>query len=1062
MSDNKPITFVVFFVLVVLIGFFFPVKGYCVPALPKNHTLSQPDGLTFEARQWGDENINGWETKDGFTILFDAKLNIWAYADHDPDGRLVNSGMIVGKDIDPSRLEKKLRPIGKALKEFSLKRHSREIKLSQEVTGVSPITGLAVATAEPDVPPVGVGNIPTILINFNDRATTFSPSDFNALLFGTGNFSMKDYYQEISYGAFSVSAGPGGVVGWFSSANGHNFYGNLNGFTRAATLVKEAVTQADASFDFAPYDQDGDCIVDVVNVIHQGSGTEASGNTSDIWSHRWSLVGAGIDKYITNDACPAGGNIQVNDYVIEPEILSGQIQTIGVFAHEYGHALGLPDLYDTDFSSEGIGNWSLMAGGSWNVVTRSGDRPAHMDAWSKYKLGWITPTQVTGILASEPITQASTSADVYKLLTGTPSSGEYFLVENRQKTGFDAGLPGEGLLVWHIDATVSNNNNECYPSGPSCSTSHYKVALEQADNLYGLEKKLDRGDTGDPYPGSTINLTFDGSSSPNSNLYSGSSSNNVSVTNISTSGSTMTANFTTQTFTLTITKAGTGSGTITSNPAGINCGTDCSEVYNSNTLVTLVATAEVSSTFAGWSGDADCSDGAITMNASKSCTATFNTISNPDFTISPLGSSLIIQQGGSGTTSYTITSVDSFSSPVSFSLTGHPAGVTGIFNPNPVTPPANSSAVSTLTINAGSTVSCSSYNLTITATGGGKTHTSVLTLDVTGCGGLKGDYYNNPDLTGLSLTRTDGNINFDWAASSPDVAIEPDTFSIRWTGRIKIDTNGTYTFTAVTDDGIRLWIDGYLVIDYWQTGWASNNNSIPLTAGLHDIKIEFFENTGDSFVQLYWSSPSLPNDIIPQDHFSPPESSGNAPVLTWTGETGYTSDGLDPQTGNTMATFKFSIRYTDSDGDAPMAGYPRVHILKGGVEITGSPFSMSDLEEHKAIGVVYSYSTLLLEGTDYAHYFDARDQTGLQAVASPAIPTPTVFFYAPDVTSSAEVSMDLDGSGRVDGFDLGRIGIAFGSRTGDPNWNPDADLNGDGVIDGSDLTLFGSDFGSMK
>lgn len=517
-----------------------------------------------------------------------------------------------------------------------------------------------------------------------------------------------------------------------------------------------------------------------------------------------------------------------------------------------------------------------------------------------------------------------------------------------------------------------------------------------------------------------------------------------------------------QTFTLTVTKGGNGGGTVTSSPSGINCGTDCTEVYNSGQAVTLTAVADSGSAFTGWSGDADCSDGVVTMNASKTCTATFSPISNFDFTLSPTGTSMTLQVGSSGTKTFTVSSVNGFSSAVTLTLSGQTAGVTGSFNANPVTPPANSSAVSALTINVGSSISCSSYNLTITATGGGKTHTSVLTLDVTGCGGLKGEYYNNPDLTGLSLTRTDANINFDWITGSPDAAIEPDTFSIRWTGRIKTDTNETYTFTAITDDGIRLWIDGYLKIDYWQTGGASNNNSIPLTAGLHDIKIEFFENTGDSFVQLSWSSPSTPNTIIPQDHLSPPESSGNAPLLTWTGETGYTFDGLEPQIGNTMATFNFSIRYTDSDGNSPMAGYPRIHILKGGVEISGSPFTMSYVSGSNTGGAIYSYTASLSEGTDYTHYFDAKDSTGIQAVAASAIPTPTVFFNAPDVTSAAGVSIDLDGSGRIDGFDLGRIGMAYGSKAGDPNWNPDADLNGDGLIDGSDLTLFGSDFGSKK
>lgn len=163
-----------------------------------------------------------------------------------------------------------------------------------------------------------------------------------------------------------------------------------------------------------------------MDIVHQGTGYDASGDTTDIWSGRWSFTDAGIGEYTTNDACPAGGFIKVNDYVIEPEIFfpDGQIHTVGVFAHEYGHALGLPDLYDTDGSSKGIGYWSLMAGGSWTGVTRgaeSGDRPAHLDAWSKYFLGWAMPAQVTGTLTSASIDwQEGLNADVYKFRPGTP------------------------------------------------------------------------------------------------------------------------------------------------------------------------------------------------------------------------------------------------------------------------------------------------------------------------------------------------------------------------------------------------------------------------------------------------------------------------------------------------------------------------------------------------------------------------------------------------------------------------------------------------------------------
>ncbi|MEF9438681.1 MAG: M6 family metalloprotease domain-containing protein, partial [Candidatus Mariimomonas ferrooxydans] len=324
--------------------------------------------------------------------------------------------------------------------------------------------------------------------------------------------------EEVSYGAFSVSAGPGGVVGWYTAVNTHNYYGtNVSGFDQwPGDLVYEAVAAADAAgFNFAPYDQDGDCYVDVINIVHHGSGEEAGGSPStDIWSHRWSLSAAqfwgrsNYGAFTTNDsdaACP-GGYI-VNDYVIQPEILWGGRQTMGVFAHEYGHALGLPDLYDTDGSSEGIGNWSLMAGGSWNYVSVPGDRPAHADAWCKYNLGWVTPTLVTGTLTNEPITEAATTADVYQLLSGTPMSDEYFLVENRQLSGFDAGLPGPGLLIWHIDGdtiaskafTNTVNDSECWPGGPSCAADHYGVAHVQADNLWDMEQNVNSGDTGDPF-----------------------------------------------------------------------------------------------------------------------------------------------------------------------------------------------------------------------------------------------------------------------------------------------------------------------------------------------------------------------------------------------------------------------------------------------------------------------------------------------------------------------------------------------------------------------------------
>jgi immune inhibitor A len=518
------------FMTVAIIVFMFPLLCSAVPAAPGVHTLSQPDGSTFEAKQWGDESHRGWETVDGYTIEFHEGLKHWKYRDNEKNVNDTSTHKIVGKDHPPVDVPKHARPaasyVGKT---------SSAISAPQQVP---------LAT--------GTNNIPVILVNFSNTTTTYTSTAFNALLFGTGNHSMNDYYQEVSYGKFSVSPGTKGIAGWYTAANTHDYYGqNAGGFDAwPGDLVYEAVKAADdAKFDFSQYDQDGDCYVDVVNIVHQGTGEEAGGPATDIWSHSWDLNSAkyyknsNFGEYTTNTYCSANPSkkVKVNKYVIQPEILWGEIQTMGVFAHEYGHAIGLPDLYDTDGSSEGIGNWSLMAGGTWNYVTKAGDRPAHMDAWSKYKLGWVSPTLVSGTLNSEQISQAATSNDVYQLLNGSPTSGgEYFLVENRQMAGFDEGLPGAGLLIWHIDESKSSNNSECYPGGPSCATNHYKVALIQSDNLWYLEKHVDRGNSGDPYHALQNNTTFTDTSSPNSRLYNNSSSN-VSITSISSIGSNMIA-----------------------------------------------------------------------------------------------------------------------------------------------------------------------------------------------------------------------------------------------------------------------------------------------------------------------------------------------------------------------------------------------------------------------------------------------------------------------------------------------------------------------------------------
>jgi hypothetical protein len=157
-------------------------------------------------------------------------------------------------------------------------------------------------------------------------------------------------------------------------------------------------------------------------------------------------------------------------------------------------------------------------------------------------MGFATPVNVTANLSGQSIGSVNNGGSIFRLWTSGDGGDEYFLVENRQQAGYDAGLPGSGLLIWHVDDTKftsgDDNDNEWYPGQPEAD--HYLVALEQADGLYDLEYGSDQGSNSDPFPGSGSKTTFNGVTTPDSDGY-GTGGSFVAVENISPSASTMTA-----------------------------------------------------------------------------------------------------------------------------------------------------------------------------------------------------------------------------------------------------------------------------------------------------------------------------------------------------------------------------------------------------------------------------------------------------------------------------------------------------------------------------------------
>ena len=523
-----------------------------VPAAPEPVELSQADGTKVKIFLKGDEFHSWNEDEGGYAILKDTSTRNWVYAEKDQKGAMKKTVHAVGK-ADPKTLGLTRHLLdAKKVSAARTLRNSRDSSQRSRLRGPAQAPSISISGAQPlksgALPAGGPQNTVitagtlrnlVILARFSDQTPVNTQAEFISLFNDTGYTldgaigSVKDFYNEVSYGNINIEST---VSQWVNLPNTAAFYGAGNPDANSRQMVIDAINALDAvGFDFSTMDGNADGEVDGLDIIHSGGGQEFSGNSANyIWSHQWELAAPVTKDGVTMQLYHTEAERRGWDSVPSSQGLA----RVGVICHETGHFLGLPDLYDYDGDSEGLGDFCLMAGGSWNGT--NGTSPAHPSAYCKSRLGWVTPVTISASGSySLPRIEDSDTA-MYKFSGAGFPATEYFLMENKQGFGFDAALPGttRGILIWHVDEAIAD-------VGANDDQLHYKVDLEEASGTQHLQTNTNPSVTqsadSDYFRSGTL-AAFNDNSVPNSKSY-GNSNLGREVSNVSPSGDTMTFNF---------------------------------------------------------------------------------------------------------------------------------------------------------------------------------------------------------------------------------------------------------------------------------------------------------------------------------------------------------------------------------------------------------------------------------------------------------------------------------------------------------------------------------------
>lgn len=436
--------------------------GTAIHAVPAKRgiwkTFTLKTGQTVQVQLCGDEFLHFWEDKDGNRYSYDTS-----------DG------------LKPANMAQ-LRTRAQVMRQQACP--DNIIKKSL-LTGANGSTSLTRASSY-----MGKKRCLILLAQFSDKKFTMNdPKAFynrvaNEPGFSEGNFkgSVADYFKAQSNGKFEMNFD---VMGPYTLGE-QAYYGKNEGDQQdvnVQAMISGCLGKAASEgIDFSPYDWDGDGEMEMVFVVYAGRGEATGGDVNTIWPHKGRM---------TNPVkC---GNKTLTNYACSNELsVSNEVDGIGTICHEFSHCFGYPDAYDVNYTGlYGMGTWDLMCQGNYNG---NGFTPAGYTAYEKYAAGWITPIELkenTSVSGMKPLAEGG---DAY-IFKNPNNSDEYYLIENRQKKGWDAGLAGSGIIINHIDYNLKAWNYNIPNSMMSGINDHERITLIPADNI-----KSDKNEENDPWP----------------------------------------------------------------------------------------------------------------------------------------------------------------------------------------------------------------------------------------------------------------------------------------------------------------------------------------------------------------------------------------------------------------------------------------------------------------------------------------------------------------------------------------------------------------------------------